>query len=475
MNHEWLFQLFTWNCYQLFGNTSLIMIKLLLTSIIAISIFKTTQLLTKSNSAALWGTLLVLAAIADRVMMRPFLFTLMFLPYFILQLHRYEKDDKRNLWELPFLTLIWINLHAGGLLAPPLVFAFALGETIQAAFSKRLGDEVPKAINTKRIYHLWVVGFLCTIACMITPYGIETLTFPLSHLGMGSILQYTQEWLPFLDPRLDGIISQILARTLLALLLISYFINRKSVRISHLLLTIITALMLLKGKRFTSHFVIANLPILFFNLKILARRIPITPGAGYLHSWGNLIVVGMLSLLALRHGVPSTIGGDLAGSPGLGSVHIVKPAAVDMLDKYDIHGKVFNELGVGSYFLFKRWPRDKVFIDGRTPVYGDTFFLDYIDALRHPKNFETLDKKYNFDYLVFNSYQAWPLRHMHRYFWYNPDWKLIFANQDGIIYLRNTPKHHDLIEKLELKIHPLIEEMKRKGEIGTQKITDIKK
>ena len=475
MNHEWLFQIIGWNLFEKFNIAAFTSIKLIATIGIAIAVYRTIKSLTKSDYAALWGSAFILISIADRIMARPFLATLFFLAFFLMQLHKYVANEKKSLWLLPPLTIIWINLHAGGLLAPQLIIAFALGESLHSILKTKPNWQAPSPIDSKKIRHLWTIGALCICACAITPHGIQTIIFPISHLGMGNILANTQEWLPALDPRLDGVISQILFRIVLIITPIAYIVNRKSVRLSHLLLTILTAFLLFQGKRFTPHFILVNIPIIFFNFREIAKRIPLTKGAENLRAWGSVLTIAMISMLAIKNGIPATTKGGLAGDMGFGTTRTFASGTADFLELNDIHGRSFNEMGIGGYLIFKRWPGERVFIDGRTPVFGDDFYAEYVNSMRHSRNFENLDKKYNFDYLVFNAYQAWNLRHMHRFFWDSEKWHLIYANSNGLIYLKDIPRFKSLIDRYALKKSPIVEEMKKAGEILELKGNDIKK
>ncbi|MFA4875582.1 MAG: hypothetical protein WC690_09625, partial [bacterium] len=117
----------------------------------------------------------------------------------------------------------------------------------------------------------------------------------------------------------------------------------------------------------------------------------------------------------------------------------------------------FNEMSSGAYLIFRRWPGERVFIDGRTPVYGDQFYKEVVEVLRNARNFEDLDRRYRFDYLVFTTGSALREEDFQRYLWQNREWKLVYSNIDGVVYLRDEPKFRDLIRKLELKHNPIIE------------------
>jgi hypothetical protein len=451
-NHEWLFQIAVWLLYSAWGVATLTALKLAATVGMAYATFRSIQLFTSSPGAALWGTFLLLWSLADRIMARPFIITLLLTAVFCLQLHRFAAGRKKNLWEFIPLTLIWINCHGAGLFAPMIVLAYALGESIQAYL------DGPEPIPAVRRRHLWIVGLLTLVACLATPLGAMTFIFPLKHLQMGTILSRTQEWLPILDPRLDLLVSQIIFRITLVATLISYIINRRGTRMSHLLLTALTCFMVLRGQRFGSHFMIVNLPIMFFNLKAWLLRFK----AGPMASWGHTIAVATVSLCAVTFGVPLAVKGEWSKRMGFGAMVQFAPAPmVNFLEEYNIGGRVFNDMAIGSYLIFRRWPQERVFIDGRTPVYGDEFYRRYIEAFHRAVNFERLDQEYRFDYLVFKAKDAWDIRHVHKYLWKHPTWRLVYMNCDGIVYLRQGPRFAKLIKELELKRNPLMEEMEK--------------
>ncbi|HPW45598.1 MAG TPA: hypothetical protein PKU96_04425 [bacterium] len=469
VNHEWLFQVMAWLLYSKIGLSSLTLLQFGIVAAMSIFLYSTFLRTTESKIAAMFGTALTTLSVADRVMMRPFLIGLMLTAYFLFRLHSYVTKDKGSLFELPFLTILWVNVHAGGMIGPSLILAFAAGESLQRliAIKTKWGAQSPSSPDIIR--KLWLVGITSTVAAIINPFGTETYTFSTSHFQMKAILSFTQEWIPVLDPRLDGVFSQILFRILLLLTPLSFVVNRRSARLSHLGIWVIASMMVLKGRRFTADYAIMMTPIIFLNFRTLAGKFRVTAGAENLRRWGSVLIVSVISLIAVRDGIPATIRGGTAGELGLGIVSNFPSGTADFLEREGIHGRMFNEMGLGGYLIFRRWPKELVFIDGRTPVYGDEFYLEYMDIIQNPRNLEALLKKYGIDYMVFNAYQAWSMRHMHRYISTRPDWKLVYATSHGFVYLKDKPEYREKIERLWIPEHPLVEEMKRIGEIKVKK------
>ena len=50
---------------------------------------------------------------------------------------------------------------------------------------------------------------------------------------------------------------------------------------------------------------------------------------------------------------------------------------------------------------------------------------------------------------------------MHEYLWKNPMWKLVFFDgSEGLVYLRNIPRFNKILDKYEMKRHPIVDAMK---------------
>jgi len=129
VNHEWLFQVMAWLLYSKIGLSSLTLLQFGIVAAMSIFLYSTFLRTTESKIAAMFGTALTTLSVADRVMMRPFLIGLMLTAYFLFRLHSYVTKDKGSLFELPFLTILWVNVHAGGMIGPSLILAFAAGES----------------------------------------------------------------------------------------------------------------------------------------------------------------------------------------------------------------------------------------------------------------------------------------------------------------------------------------------------------
>ena len=58
--------------------------------------------------------------------------------------------------------------------------------------------------------------------------------------------------------------------------------------------------------------------------------------------------------------------------------------AVRFADEVGIAGRPFNDFASGGYLAWARFPRERVFIDGRTQAYPDDFFRFYFSVMDNP-------------------------------------------------------------------------------------------
>ena len=463
VNHEWLFEVGAWLLYAAGGVAALTVFKLAAASAIAAIVFRTTDLLARSPGAALWGTAAVIWASSNRIMERPFLVGLVLLALFALVLYRYARTGSRLLWLLPPLQILWVNTHGGALFGVQLLFAFALGESLQAAAHRRLGG--PEPIPAERRRRLWLAAFACLAASVVNPWGIETLLFPFRHLRMAAIVGGTQEWLPLMHPSLDRILSPVFALACLAAVLVAFVVNRRRVRCSQLLLVALVASLLLQSHRFIPDFVVIAVPILAGQIAEIVRALAPARPPSWRPTWANLVAVFTLSALAMVHGIPVVRGNAWLKDAGFGATIDSAPERlVDFLEAHNIRGRVFNDMGMGGYLIFRRWPRERVFIDGRTPVFGDDFFRRTMEAFRNSRNFEELDREFDFDYAVFPGYSLYGNFPFHEYLWGNPRWRLVYLQNDGAIYLKDIPKFRPLIRTHALATNPLVDHVRREDE-----------
>jgi hypothetical protein len=74
--------------------------------------------------------------------------------------------------------------------------------------------------------------------------------------------------------------------------------------------------------------------------------------------------------------------------------------AVDFVVSRGITGRVFNEYGFGGLMIYRLYPGQKVFIDGRNDAYGDAFVKEYLKIFSGQEGWAEAFDRYEIDYVV---------------------------------------------------------------------------
>jgi hypothetical protein len=87
----------------------------------------------------------------------------------------------------------------------------------------------------------------------------------------------------------------------------------------------------------------------------------------------------------------------------------------------------------GDYVIFKFYPHQKVFIDGRSDFYGEGLGREYLAVLQGQYNWRSVLDKYSFDLVL--APVSWPLSSLLKQ---TPDWQVLADDGKAILFKRKT-------------------------------------
>ncbi|MFH1726346.1 MAG: tetratricopeptide repeat protein, partial [Elusimicrobiota bacterium] len=118
--------------------------------------------------------------------------------------------------------------------------------------------------------------------------------------------------------------------------------------------------------------------------------------------------------------------------------------AVGFLDRAGVRGRMFNEYESGGPLIYMGHPARKVFIDGRNVEYGPELVRAALSWHR-PEVWKALDGRYRFDYAVIRRHVsgAYTSRVLDEL----PEWRLVYWDDEAMVYLRDTEEHAGLIAR----------------------------
>jgi hypothetical protein len=87
----------------------------------------------------------------------------------------------------------------------------------------------------------------------------------------------------------------------------------------------------------------------------------------------------------------------------------------------------------GDYILYKVWPRQKVFVDGRSDFYGQAFGEEYISLMNADFKWAQIVKRYGFDLMLLPV--NWPLASVLKL---SPEWRVVADDGTAILFERSN-------------------------------------
>jgi hypothetical protein len=108
--------------------------------------------------------------------------------------------------------------------------------------------------------------------------------------------------------------------------------------------------------------------------------------------------------------------------------------AIEYLEANPIEGNMFNNDEFGDYVIYSLFPRYKVFVDGRTDMYGPPVLKEYFKVAGVEPGWEEVLVKYKIDYVFFQTDSPLTRRLSE-----TPGWKKAYTDNVATIFLRDLP------------------------------------
>lgn len=356
IDHEWGASVVFYLVQLVFGATGILVFQAILTFLIFFFVYKVVEIhipeyVPKYDIAFYFMGIFVIQEVFNypiRCHMFSFLFFAIFL--YILELARIKNINK-PLILLPFLIIIWNNLHGGVVSGIGLLVLYAAGEFLNLNSIK------------KYICVLLVIFPLL----LINPYGMDYLNF-LFHANTMARVDIT-EWWGLFHPALKNMYwgFKIFAGIVLLIEFIkcikygfSYYKMDKT-KFILLATTLYLAVDHIKLMRF---FIIVGLIFAYIDFYELVKNLKFP-------KWKNIVVY---SLILICTWSLFNIG---SFKPKVSFVFPV--LETEFLKINNLKGKLLVNLGLGSYVSYKLYPNNLIYMDGR---YEEVYYDEMIPLLK---------------------------------------------------------------------------------------------
>lgn len=395
----------------------------------------------RSGVTAAVVTLLVAYSAHFFADMRPQMMTYLFLAALLLLLERDRSvPGSRARWLLAPLMLLWVNFHAGFMAGVTVLLATIAGEWIEGWLWDDGRDGSLPARQPGRWRRLLLPAGVALLATGVNPYGYSIYIYPFTLLRHNSMINFVQEWFSpdFHASYLNG--YQVCLFLAPALLLVS----RRPKRPADLLLALFWAHQSLVSRRHVPIFLLVIVPLLADHAVGAAERIEewIRVQFASDRSVRNTVSGSrrIASTMALILVVGLGIGKEAQGLPRghlfeySGGVSFFPQAACDFIERQGWSGRIYNEFDWGGYCIWRFYPRQQVFIDGRCEVYFQGAWENHQAVHYAQADWEARLRDARVDTLLIN-----PDSYLNRVLPASSEWTRVYGDPMALVFRRKQP------------------------------------
>jgi hypothetical protein len=417
LTHEWLAQVIFYAIWRAGGSAGVVAARAIaLTAFCALAGLIAWR--RRGNVLAAVAATLASASVAQTFALdRPYQFTWLLLAATMVIL-----EFRRPLWLLPPLFVIWANCHSG----------YFLGWVVIGAWCAE------SIVLRRRETALWFASGLAVLGSALNPNGFQVLRTLLDY-QRSYLTSLLLEWArPSLWPPSPFSVLMVAAAGVLVW-------ARRRVRIADWLIFTAFAAAALTAQRNTV-LVALVAPILI--AAYLPWKIPVPAATPY----------ALTALLAAGLGVGIVRGSFFQWRTALWKV---PQGAADFLALHNVTQPMFNTYEYGGYLIWRLWPGQRTFIDGR--ALSESVFQDYIrilynhDASDGMPSGEDLLNRYGIQVIVMNTfeYSTGPVYLLAPAF-ADPaqtTWKLVYNDPQALVFMRTPPPGVQPLNSLDVLTH----------------------
>lgn len=379
VNHDWLSDVLIFALFQLGGIGALVIFFALAAAATLALVYARCEgkpflaafliLLAALTVAPFWGT-------------RPQTLSLLFASIFLYILDRYMylRAGRQLLWLVP-LTLVWANAHGSFILGPIFISVYFVASVAENVL--RWNDqELQRWENAAQLFGVFL---LCLAVIALNPHGLKLYLYPFQTLASPTIQTFIQEWQ---SPDFSSTAVQPFIWFLVATIG-TLALSRRRTRLAEALLLAGLTYASLRAARQISIWALVAAPMLAAAasdlLDSLSRKLNRSPvrnptRALQILNWVVLVVVAVA--VAARFGT-------VIMDESIAERAYFPVDAVNYIQAQNLSGPIFNSYNWGGYLIWRVYPRQRVFIDGRSDLYGltdDAIVRGYLEAYTGGEN-----------------------------------------------------------------------------------------
>lgn len=370
---------------------------------------------------ALGVTLGAISASTIHYLARPHLFSLLLFP---LALWILDEDRRRRspwVWVLAPLSALWANLH-GGFAA--WLATLAILPLVSAAER-----------NWPAVRRYASLTLACAVSTLANPYGWHLHAHIAGYLRSSWILDNVQE---FQSPRIRDENMLVFAALLLAGVALSWGALARR-RWFEGALVLVWALAAMRSARHVPLYAVVAAPVIASQCALwwASWAQGSLPGSVVRVLWDSGQEIGRfrrlgpwaaaLGAMALWLALPQPRIADFPAS------HFPAAAVSGNLARLATPARVLTSDQWADYLIFRLYPRQRVFFDGRSDFYGPALGADYQALLSAAPQWSEIMSRYDFDIALLPT--DWPLGSVLEH---DPHWDLLYRDHLARLFVRRV-------------------------------------
>lgn len=346
----------------------------LLIATISLLVYRLALRFSQNSLMSIAVTALTVGVSSIHWLARPHLFTWLFTIAFLNVIASAQSGQRRSLYLLPALMLLWVNFHGGFIAGLLITGCYALGEFLTTLAEG--GEHFLTAWRNSAPY--WYSFGLCTCATLVNPYGWRLHQHVFSYLTDGELLDQIQEFQSISFHTGPALLFEVM----LVLAAFVVFSQLQKGRFSPALLLCLWAHFALCSARHIPLFMIVAAP---FVASLLADSLSRWRSTRPRDSIGRTLVGISRDLQAMesapRIHLASAVGlvvtaalfgaGQDAFVPQF-NAELFPIQAMSVIEK-QVGKRIYTSDQWGDFLLYRMYPGQRVFFDGRSDFYGNEF------------------------------------------------------------------------------------------------------
>ena len=389
IDHEWGSGVIFYLVQNCFSDVGLFVFKSLIIFLTFFFIVKTIKLQNKDSKMCFLIFFFALHAISYNIFstIRCQIFSFFFFAYFIYILEYVRiKREYRLLWTLPVLNILWLNLHGGFVVGLALIFLYASGEYF----------------NKKPSKYYWITLGASCFTVLINPYGIKYINYifgafllnrthiPEWHSAFfgnsfeNQLLKYKIFFFVAVFSYLIYLFKNILGKNFKnCVLKIDY---------TKYLVLFFTFAIALKSARCHPFFVYALLIYCYSEIEKFINKYKFQKPAKII----DIVLFFMIFISTLSH---------LYDYKFLNRVNenFYPVNSVEFIKINNLKGNVFTNFHTASYVIYKLYPNNHIYMDGRYEEVYDNSLIDNMAKFSLAEDYREFLNHYHFDILIIDK------------------------------------------------------------------------